>query len=108
MESTDIEQTFNNLEAGEDKETLKDLIKLINEVKEDLSNSALSKELEDKFEENTVELKKKIGWSDTTTKEAWINAETVEYNKVRSEEIPLDDIGRFENDGELMRMFQVN
>ena len=107
LESTDIEQSFNNLAVDTDKETLRDLIKLVNEVKADLSDTSLSKELEDKYEKNTIELKKKIGWSDTTTKEAWISAETDKYIEARKNEEPLEDIEKFNDDGALMLMFQV-
>ena len=106
LESTDIEQIFNNSDILEDQDTLRELIKLVKDVKNDLSDVEFSKKIERVYEENVIATRKRIGWTDETSKEEWIAAETTRYNKERETEEKMIDVEVFNDDERFMKLFE--
>ena len=80
---------------------------MMGDIKKDLTDSRLTKEIEKAYDQNTNEIRRRLGWGDETKREEWIRAETIEYeNKLANDKDDID-IEKYKDDAKFFGLFKV-
>ena len=81
LETRNVELIIKNTTTGEDLSVIRDLLAMIDIIKEDLDNTQLGNDIMNAFEENSKIIKEKLNWEKDMSAEDWMSVETKRINE---------------------------